>query len=131
MVKFTCSATDLEASALRWFFNDDLFATYTFVHSHKYPFTLMDPDIVNVTYDALLGGVGIKILSASHNEDNDRSDFLSTITVNISVLQGAGVTDISCGLFNVTRRAYADVVYNMSRGKLAYPHKHWLPCHWE
>ena len=55
----------------------------------------------NTTLNALVGGVVVQILAASHNESNpDSANFLSSLTLsNIETLQDAGVTTISCGSF--------------------------------
>lgn len=63
----------------------------------RYPVTIYPS---NETYDALVGGARILVLNATPNVDNlDSSSFLSIMTVNISTLQGVGVSNISCGLF--------------------------------
>ena len=111
-VTFTCSADML--TVLRWFVSDDLFATYDVIPSDLYPLTV---EPVNATYNALVGGVNVQILAASLNEDNqDFASFLSTMTVNISALQDAGVTNVSCGVFDRTR-PYVNIPYNSSAGK--------------
>ncbi len=109
-VTFSCSAVDL-LTTLRWFFNDELFATYAYIPTHEYPFTLLPG---NATYNALVGGVDIQILEASPNEDNpDSATYLSTMTMNVSALQGAGVSTVSCGSF--TRKSSLNVA-NSSGG---------------
>ena len=94
-VTLICSAVDLPDTALRWFFDDDFtsFAAYTFdPNNNAYPIHVAPR---NRTYNSLLGGVNIQILNASRNED--MASFLSTMMVNVSRLQAAGVSTIKCG----------------------------------
>ncbi len=110
-VTFSCSAVDF-LTTLRWFFNDDLFATYAYIPTPEYPFTVLPG---NATYNALVGSVDIQILEVSLNEDDpDMASFLSTMTVNISALQGAGVSTVSCGGFS--QRSNIDIAFNSSGG---------------
>ena len=89
---------DIQAT-LQWFFSDRQFALYPISQTDSYPLTVEPQD---TTLNTLVGGVDIQILSASLNEDNpDQASFLSTMTVNISALQGAGVSTISCGSLGV------------------------------
>ena len=46
---------------------------------------------MNETFNAAVGGVAVRILVAN------RTNFLSTMTVNISALQEAGITTVQCG----------------------------------
>ncbi len=93
-VTLTCNAVDLPTSILRWFFNSDQLAFYVY-NMDQYPFPV-EPQ--NVTLNDLVGGVDIQILEASLNvNDRDITNFLSTMTVNISALQVAGINNISCG----------------------------------
>ena len=111
-VTFICFAEDLPANSLRWFFNnDDLVGTYDFAaQAHQYPFTVIPHDMT------LAGIVDILILSASLNEDNlDQANFLSTMSVNISMLQELGVSNVSCGLFGT--RSYLQVQYTSNGGE--------------
>ena len=105
MVTFTCSAVDLPATTLRWFFNDDEFARYTFSHGDQYPFAVQPR---NATYNSLVGGVDVRMLRASHNED--MASFLSTMTLNISALQEARVYSAGCGSF--TTRSTNNITYS-------------------
>ena len=115
-VTFTCSAVDLSSPILRWFLNDNQFVLYAISPSDEYPLPLEPP---NATLNALVGGVNVQILNASFNEDNPDAiaSIQSTMTVNISALQGAGVTNVSCGLFNTMTRAYKNVTFNSIGGK--------------
>ena len=115
MVTFTCSAVDLPTNVLRWFVNDDLFASYDVIPSDVYPLTV---ELTNTTYNDLVGGVDVQILAASLNEDDQSfASFLSTMTANISALQDVGVTNVSCGRFGRLTRTYANITYNSSAGK--------------
>ena len=112
-VTFTCSAVNLD-TVLRWFVNDDLFASYDLIPSDMYPLTV---EPVNATYNALVGGADVQILAASLNEENQNfASFLSTMTVNISALQDAGVSHVSCGRISRLTRTYANISYNSSAG---------------
>ena len=92
---FTCSVVNLPSTTLRWFFDNDLFAVYPFSRTASYPLTV---EPLNATYSSLVGGVGVQVMEASLNEDNtDMASFISTMTANISALQGAGVSAVSCG----------------------------------
>lgn len=96
-VTLTCSIVDLPSTSLRWFFNGNEFARYTISTNDFYPMQI-EPE--NTTHYTLLGCINIRILEASVNEDNpDRANFLSTITCNVSSLQRAGISTISCGSF--------------------------------
>ena len=117
-VTFTCTAEDLPGATLRWFLNDVLFAVYSFIPQNQYPIPIT-PE--NTTYNALASAVDIQILAASPNEDNlDHASFLSTMTVNISALQGAGVRNVSCGRRSTLTRSYANVTFNSNGGKFSY-----------
>ena len=113
-VTFSCLTENLQSSILRWFINDEVFATYAISPNHQYPLSLM-PE--NETYSALLGGVDIQIVTASSNEDQPDiiTSIQSTMTVNISALQVSGVTNVSCGLTNT--RSYVNITFNSSSGK--------------
>ncbi len=111
-VTFSCSAVEFSQTTFRWFFNDDLFAAYPYSPNHQYPFTV-PPE--NATYNALVGGVDVQILEASLNEDDsDIVTFLSTMTVNISALRGAGVSTVGCGRFS--QRSSVNIAFNSSGG---------------
>ena len=111
MVTFNCSVVDLPAT-LRWFIDNNEFATSPFVPSNSYPLSV---EPTNATYNALVGGVNVQILAASLNVDNrDMASFLSTMTVNISALSEAGVSSISCGSFETSSRVM--ITSNSSRG---------------
>ena len=115
-VTFICSDVNLQSAALRWFLNNILFANYPYSPSDHYPVTVT-PHNTAVALNALFGGVDIQILSASPNEDNpnDIGSIESIMTVNISALHGAGVTNVSCGLIN--NASFANVTFNSSGGK--------------
>lgn len=97
-VTFHCFALNLEGTVLRWFFNTDVFAVYTYNQD-----TDLNFDFENQTYNALVGGVNVTVISAIQNPNNlDAVTFLSIMTVtNISTLQKAGVRSVSCGSFTV------------------------------
>ena len=104
---------DFSSTDLRWFFNGDLFASYLLVPDDAYPVTV-EPR--NATLSALVGGVVVQILAASHNENNpDLTSFLSIMTVsNITALREAGVSTISCGSF--TEMKAINLTLEMNRG---------------
>ena len=104
-------AMDIVGTSVRWFFNDELFALQDIVNIDEYPFTV-EPR--NATYNALVGGVNIQIITAGPNVD--LASFNSTLTVNISALQTAGVSSISCGLFSTAGRSFLDVRFNSCAG---------------
>ena len=112
-VTFVCTAEDLPSTNLRWFLNDDLFAIYTTGQSDS----IINPE--NITYSTLVGGVNIQILRANPNEnDPDIVSFRSSIMFNnISKLQVAGISEISCGLRSEEGRGYFSVDFNSSQGK--------------
>lgn len=99
-VAFRCFALDLQGTVLRWFFNDDAFAVYTYRLNDQYPLSV-DPE--NQTYSAR---VNTEIIYVSQNSSNqDVFTFLSILTViDISNLQNAGVQNISCGGFSIQNR---------------------------
>ena len=110
-VNFICSAVDLPSTVLRWFFNDVEYATYVFGSMHEFPQAVQTR---NTTYTEV-SGVDIQILNASLNEDNqDVASFLSAMTANISALQGAGVSTVSCGSSSI--RSTIDTEFDSSRG---------------
>ena len=112
-VTFTCLAVDLPSPILRWFLNDNQFAAYLGSPSDQYPLTLQP---LNATLNVLVGGVNVQILEASFDDNLDAIVSMhSTMTVNISALQGAGVTNVSCGLFNIMTRAYKNVTFNSGK----------------
>ena len=114
-VLFDCNAVGLSSDSLRWYFDDDLFAVYNLDENDQYPLVL-NPR--NVTYSTLVGGVDIQILEATPNENNAnivryRS---SLIFSNISQLQVAGISEISCGPRSEEERGYANIEFNSSQG---------------
>ncbi len=85
---------DFIFESLRWYFNDESVALYTYEEDDEYP--------LNVTLFTLIPGVMIQIVQASL----DRSlSYNSTMTANLSVLIQEGVSNISCG--STTRRSNA------------------------
>ena len=119
-VVFTCLAEDIE-SVLRWNLNSEESAVYTLDTSDTYPITL---SLLNTPLNSKVGtnNVDIQILQARQNENNaDNANFLSTMKVDISALQGANVTTVSCGSSG-TRNTSA-VVFDPAGGQfyLAYP----------
>ena len=114
-VIFNCSAEDLSSTNLRWLIDGNIFASYLLDPDDEYPIAV-EPS--NTTLNALIGGVDIQILAASQNEDNlDIASYLSIMTVNnISALQGAGASTLSCGRF--TERDDIDLTLNTNQGKL-------------
>ena len=120
-VTFICSDMNLQSAVLRWFLNSRLFATYAYSPSDHYPVTVT-PDNAAIALNALVDGVDVQILSVSSNEDNpnDIGSIESTMTVNISALQGAGVTNVSCGTINNAN--FANITFNSSGGKSFMTH---------
>ena len=109
-----CSAVDFESTNVRLFLDNDEFASQDVATIPQYPFTV---EPLNATYNALVGGVGVQILEAGLNpDDQDSASFNTTLTGNISALQAAGVTNISCGLRNANERRYIDILFNSNAG---------------
>lgn len=112
IVMVTCSVENIPSTVLRWFFDDTTFAIHTFRSSENYPLSV-SPE--NETFNDIVGGVHIQILSASHNESNlDVASFQSVLTANFSALQKAQVSEISCGTFML--RDNLAVTYNPNNG---------------
>ncbi len=115
-VTFTCSAVDLPATVFRWFLNDDTFHFYQYPILNpnvEYPITVT-PD--NATYNTLVGGVKLVIVNASLSVENPDSmaSFLSTMTVNISALQEARISTVSCG--RIMQRSSVNLTTNSDGG---------------
>ena len=87
---------ELTETFLQWFYDANPFANYIIHSADSYPLTV---EATNTTYNALVGGVDIQILAAMIEGDigNIMTSFLSTMTVNVSALQEAGVSKIACG----------------------------------
>ena len=81
-------------TVLRWFYDTFVFTQYAFNPADSYPLTV---EAINATYNTLVGGVDIQILAANLVADRSMVSFLSTMTVNVSALQKAGISNISCG----------------------------------
>ncbi len=109
---FNCSAVDIPQT-LRWFFNGDTFALYTFIPDDEYPLTVQP---LGGTPYAQVGGVDMQILEASPNEDNqDIISVWSSMKIdNISVLLEEGVSTIGCG--TLTRMEEVNISFNSSNG---------------
>ena len=102
---------ELPSTVLRWFFDDDPFAFYTFGLDDNFPIHV-DPQL-NIPG----GNVDIKVVMATPNEnDQDIFSFLSTMKVNLSAVKRAGKSTISCGLFNPSRRGIISVNFNFNTG---------------
>ena len=98
---FVCSATDFSATTLRWFFDNELFAIYSYIPTDEYPLTIV---ALSQNYSAEIGGAEIHILDATQSADDlDRINIISTITLNITALEAARVFNISCGSFTIQR----------------------------
>lgn len=74
-----------------------MFAAYSYDPSNQYPLCV---EATNLTYNTEIGGAEICVLEATQNAENlDRINFISSITVNLTALEAAGVFNISCGRF--------------------------------
>ncbi len=78
---------DILAENLRWYFNNESVALYTYEEDDEYP--------LNVTLSTPIPGVMIQIVQASL--DATSLSYNSTMTANLSVLIQGGVSNISCG----------------------------------
>ncbi len=78
---------DVLAENIRWYFNDESVALYTYEENDDYP--------LDVTLSRPIPGVMIQIVQASVN--GTLFDFNSNLTANLSVLIQEGVNNISCG----------------------------------
>ncbi len=87
LITFNCIAVDTVAENLRWYFNDESVAIYTYEEDDEYP--------LNVTLSTPIPGVMIQIVQASL--DATSFSFNSTMTANLSVFIQEGVSNISCG----------------------------------
>lgn len=92
-VNFICTLMDFPTTTLRWFFNDVLIATYPFHPMDQYP--------RNLTSTFPIDGVEIQIISASLNSSGSvtSTSYLSSLRANISALQEARISSVSCGDF--------------------------------
>lgn len=114
IVTITCSAENIPSTVLRWFFDDTTFAIHAFRSSENYPLSVF-PE--NETFNDIVGGVDIRILSASNNESNlDVASFFSVMTANFSALKKAQVSQIGCGTFIL--RNTLEVTYNPNNGTI-------------
>ena len=86
---------DVLAENIRWYFNDESVALYTYEENDLYP--------LDVTLSTPIPGVMIQIVQASL--DGILFDFNSNLTANLSVLIQEGVNNISCG--SILRRSDA------------------------
>ncbi len=93
LTTFNCIAVDITAVNLRWYFNDESVALYTYEEDDEYP--------LNVTLSTPIPGVMIQIVQAS--VDATSVSYNSTMTANLSALIQEGVSNISCG--SITSRS--------------------------
>ena len=107
---FTCSTKSLPDTTLRWDLDGNAFALYVLSSQDRYPLTV---EPLNTTSSALASRVDIQILEASVNEDSSGTvSFLSTMAVlNVSALEEAGVTNISCGSISSLSSANTTSIY--------------------
>lgn len=111
-VNITCCATNFSQDVLTWYFDNTPVADYVFNTGDNYP---RPAEILLVDNEDF--GVEVWIANASRATGN-AVNFLSTLSIrNISMLQEAGVSRISCGSFS-DRSRHADVVYNSSLGEI-------------
>ena len=89
LTSLNCTAIDFPGSDLRWFVGDERL-THTFELSDVYPLQVQVPS-------DLTGVMMVQITVASLNETSGTTNFLSIMSVNVSALMNAGVTEISCG----------------------------------
>ena len=90
MTNLTCTAVNISGGDLRWFFNEERNIFYVFDSSDVYPLQVQVPSY-------LTGVMMVQITDASLNETSRTVNFLSIMSVNVSALMNAGVTEISCG----------------------------------
>ena len=89
LTSLTCTAVNIQGSDLRWFVGEES-VTYSFEISDVYPLQLQVPS-------DLTGVVMVQITDVSLNGTSGTANFLSIMSVNVSALMNAGVTEISCG----------------------------------
>ena len=89
LTSLTCTAVNIPGSDLRWFVGEEDL-TYSFKLSDVYPLQLPVPS-------DLTGVMMVQITDASLNGTSLTANFLSVMSVNVSALMKAGVTEISCG----------------------------------
>ena len=83
---------NLPGNTLLWFFDERAVISYTLLNvgDDQYPLMLSSPpELVDV--------VSFEILEASISENVANTNFISTMTANLSSLREAGVTNITCG----------------------------------
>ncbi len=96
VVTFVCDAQNIQSISLYWFFNEAIqpFAVYGIAKT-VFPRTVEPFD---ERLAAQLGNVKVLIFEARLNQtDRRRATFVSTLTVDIAVLQRANISTISCG----------------------------------
>ena len=97
LTSLTCTAGNIPGGVLRWFVGEESL-TYPYKQSDVYPLQLQAPS-------DLTGVVMVQITDASLNGTSGTANFLSILSVNVSALMNAGVTEISCGgLFSRSNR---------------------------
>ena len=90
LTSLTCTAVNIPGGDLRWLFDEEQNIFYLFNPSDVYPLQ------VQIPLD-LTGVMMVQITDASLNETSLTANFLSIMSVNVSALMNAGVTEISCG----------------------------------
>ena len=90
LTSLTCTAVNIPGGNLRWFFDEEQNIFYLFDPSDVYPLQLQVPS-------DLAGVMMVQITDATLNETSVTVNFLSVMSVNVSALMNAGVTEISCG----------------------------------
>ena len=89
LTSLTCTAVNTPGSDIRWFVGEESLR-YSFETSDVYPLQVQIPS-------DLTGVMMVQITNASLNGTSLTANFLSVMSVNVSALMKAGVTEISCG----------------------------------
>ena len=111
-----CIVVDFD-SVIRWFFDNTQFASYTFSPNENFP---RNATIENEQLNLQVGGVDVQILGAVPNDNNpDAFSFNSSLAANISALQLAGISSISCGGLSPASRSTLNIELNSNACEFA------------
>ena len=89
LTSLTCTAVNIPGGDLRWFVGEEGLH-YSFELSDVYPLQVQIPS-------DLTGVMMVQITDASLNGTSGTANFMSIMSVNVSALMNAGVTEIGCG----------------------------------
>ena len=104
---FICSTVEIRLTTLRWFFDDNIIGVFNFAPNQQYPFPVQSNDHAS--------DVEIQVLEAIPNkEDQDLVQYLSTLTLNLSILQENDFSTVSCGTFSM--RGVLNVSFDSNKG---------------